>query len=372
MNNRIYLFANFGDWNKQPYGGGEVGNRRTLRFLQKAGFEIVIIDKFKKVLERNLLKRIWMLWLSIWNLFEFFGKLLFARRRKAVVHIVGFYGTIVYFEAVLVVVARMLGYKVLYEMRGGGADVFYHEGGFVYKSCFNCCIRRAHYILSQGKENYQLIETIAPDRKVYYYPNCISEDFYPASYPVKPQNRVNMIYFGRISATKNVDIVLEAFVNVAKKHDNVYLDIVGNCPETAYAESVRVMIEESGFSDRIKMYPACNHKKLKEHIMDKHIYLFPTSEPHEGHSNALTEAMSWGLVPIATGQGFNKSVVNNDRLIVKDLSVGAFTDCVERLIESGELSKFSKEVYSRVQENYTDAIVYEQLKGYYDSIFMEL
>ena len=37
MTNRIYLFANFGDWKKQPYGGGEVGNRRTLQLLQECG-----------------------------------------------------------------------------------------------------------------------------------------------------------------------------------------------------------------------------------------------------------------------------------------------------------------------------------------------
>ena len=31
MTPRIYFFANFGNWNLQPYGGGEIGDRRTLQ-----------------------------------------------------------------------------------------------------------------------------------------------------------------------------------------------------------------------------------------------------------------------------------------------------------------------------------------------------
>lgn len=254
-------------------------------------------------------------------------------------------------------------------MRGGGADVFYNETGFVYRICFKVCIKQAHYILSQGKENYPLIASISPGKKVFYYPNSISEDFYPSEYPDKPTDRINLIYFGRISATKNVDVVLKAFINIAKKYDYVYLDIVGNCPEAAYAKSIRKMIRTSGFSERIIMHPACNHELLKKHLRDKHIYLFPTSEPHEGHSNALTEAMSWGLIPLATNQGFNKSVINNDNLIVEDLSVESFTKALECLITEGNLLTLSKTSYTRVIENYTDKIVSNKLKEYYDSLF---
>jgi len=369
MTNRIYLFANLGDLKKHPFGGGEVGNRRTLCFLKEAGFDIVIIDKFKKVLERNLLKRIWMLILSLWNYIEYCCKLLFARRKNSVVHIVGFYGTIVYFEAALVAAARILGYKVVYEMRGGGADLFYTNGNRIYKYCFDCCIKRANFIFSQGKENYSLIESIAPGKRVFYYPNCVTDGFYPHSYPVKSTDRVNLMYFGRISATKNVDIVIDAFMLLAEKHDNVYLDLVGNCPEAAYAEHIRKRINESGYSDRLKLHPACNHDQLKEHLKDKHIYLFPTTEPHEGHSNAMTEAMAWGLLPVATAQGFNRSVVAEAGVIVEDLSSDAFANAIDDLILSGKIPSLSKVAYQRVMDNYTDAIVYRKLKEEYQIIF---
>ena len=53
--NRLYFFANFGDWSKQPYGGGEVGNRRTLALLRKYKFKIILIEKYKRVPNHSVL-----------------------------------------------------------------------------------------------------------------------------------------------------------------------------------------------------------------------------------------------------------------------------------------------------------------------------
>ena len=230
-------------------------------------------------------------------------------------------------------------------------------------------LKRSDIIFSQGKENYPLIERLTPGKPVFYYPNFVMEDFCPTEFPEKPTERVNIMYFGRVSKTKNVEVVVDAFVKVAAKHNNIILDIVGNTPEPEYAEMIRQRIADSGYADRVKMHPACNHDQLKEHLKDKHIYLFPTSEPHEGHSNAMTEAMAWGLIPIATAQGFNRSVVNDDTLIVESLTVDAFAACIERVIQSGKMEEYSHTAYQRVIDNYSVDMVYRSLKGEYDRLF---
>ena len=108
---------------------------------------------------------------------------------------------------------------------------------------------------------------------------------------------------------------------------------------------------------------------MKEYLADKHFYIFPSTEPHEGHSNALTEAMAWGLIPIATSQGFNRSVIGDDDLIVKDLSVDEFVARISAIIDNDKIEELSRKMYLRIKENYTDEIIYQSLKNEYIRLF---
>lgn len=69
MKNRIYFFANFGDWSKIPFGGGEVGNRRTLALLKKLNYDIVLIPKYIRVNDHSLINSIELLFKIISNIF---------------------------------------------------------------------------------------------------------------------------------------------------------------------------------------------------------------------------------------------------------------------------------------------------------------
>ena len=365
MTPRIYFFANFGNWSHQPYGGGEIGNRRTLGMMRQAGYEVHLIEKYNRVYKHTLTDAMIISCLMMWNVIKLFFVLFFGRRKNSLVHIVGFYGSTIYFERILVGISHLLGYRTVYEMRGGGATFHYHSGSERYRRWFASAIRQADYIFSQGQENKPLIDSIDPGKRFFYYPNCVMHDFCPGNYPNKPTNRINLLYFGRVAKQKNVDVVVDAFNILAAKYSNIYLDIVGNCTEPEYAEEIRQRISASAFASRITMHPDCSHDKLKEHLADKHFYIFPTTEPREGHSNALTEAMAWGLIPVATDMGFNRTIVGDDTLIVKQLSPKSFADVVANIVDKGRIAELSEKAYYHIQSNYTGEIVYNRLKEEY-------
>ena len=366
---RIYFFANFGNWSRQPYGGGEIGNRRTLEMMRRAGYDVRLIEKYNRVFKHTWYDAISIISLMVWNIIKFFCILLFGRRENSLVHIAGFYGSTIYFERILVGISHLLGYRTIYEMRGGGATFHYNNGSKRYKRFFATTVGLADYIFSQGMENKPLIDDIAPDKHFFYYPNCVMRDFCPATYPEKPSDRINLLYFGRISKQKNVGIVIDSFNLLAEKYNNICLDIVGNCTEPAYAKEIKQRINASDYASRITMHPACDHDKLKEYLSDKHIYLFPTTEPREGHSNALTEAMSWGLIPVATDMGFNRTIIGNDTLVVEQLLPESFASIITHIIDGGMIKELSKQAYQRIKDNYTEEIVYNRLKKEYESIF---
>ena len=66
----------------------------------------------------------------------------------------------------------------------------------------------------------------------YYYPNYVEHDFSPKEYPSKPKESINLIYFGRLSRTKNIELIIYLFEDVATRIDSVVtLTIIGN-PES--------------------------------------------------------------------------------------------------------------------------------------------
>lgn len=369
MTLRIYFFANFGNWSRQPYGGGEIGNRRTLRMMRQAGYDVYLIEKYNRVYKHTRTDAIVISCLMLLNVIKFFFVLLFGRRKNSLVHIVGFYGSTIYFERILVGISHLLGYQTVYEMRGGGAVFHYQNDSERYRHWFAATIRQADYIFSQGQENKSLIDSIDQGKHFFYYPNCVMRDFCPKEYPSKPTNRINLLYFGRVAKRKNVDVVVDAFNLLAAKYSNIYLDIVGNCTEPTYAEEIKRRISASEFTNRITMHPACSHDRLKEHLADKHFYVFPTTEPREGHSNALTEAMAWGLIPVATDIGFNRAIIADDMLITKNLSPNSFASIIANIVDSRKIQEHSERTYHRIRSNYTEDIVYTRLKDEYNTLF---
>ena len=150
MTPRIYFFDNFGNWKLQPYGGGEIGNRRTLEMMRRAGYDVHLIEKYNRVYKHTRKDAIFIFLLMAWDIIKLFVVLLFGRRKKSLVHIVGFYGSTIYFERILVGISHLLGYRTIYEMRGGGAIFHYQNGSERYKRWFAATIRQADYKIGRA------------------------------------------------------------------------------------------------------------------------------------------------------------------------------------------------------------------------------
>lgn len=372
MKNRIYFFANFGDWNKLPNGGGEVGNRKTLELFRQMDVDVVLIPKYEHVINHTAWTKVVVFFRMIRCLLNFTLTLLFGRRSHSIVHVSGFYGNVIYFENVLVRIAKVLGYHVVYEMRGGGAEGYYAEGTPEYRKAFSETIRKCDMVFSQGMENKPLIDNISKGKAFFYYPNYVMEGFYPKECPEKPKDRLNLVFFGRLTRWKHIDVIVDTFFQLAERYGNVYLDIIGDTADSGYINPIKEKIQTSRYSAHVHFHPACNHEELKKHLADKHIFLFPTTTKREGHSNALTEAMSWGCVPITNKHGFSRTVVGDDHLIADSIDVKNFIFVIDSLIESDSLDRYSKYSYNRVMTLYTDSIALQNITDVYNEMFRTL
>jgi len=107
-----------------------------------------------------------------------------------------------------------------------------------------------------------------------------------------------ILYVGRLSAAKNVDVLLRALAILRRRDANWNASVVGDGPE---AERLRELCAALGLTDLVAFTGAMPHASVMEQYRRSHILVLPSTT--EGWPKALTEAMAHGVVWIASDVG---------------------------------------------------------------------
>ena len=118
--------------------------------------------------------------------------------------------------------------------------------------------------------------------------------------------------------------------------------------------------------------PGLAHDKLAPLLKDSHFYIFPSTQPREGQSNSVTECMSFGIIPIASPQGFNRSTIGDDYLIIDELKYEKYAGKILEIIDSQKLQYYSKQIYDRFCNNFIQSKVFKKTIEVYEEIFVLL
>ncbi len=166
----------------------------------------------------------------------------------------------------------------------------------------------------------------------------------PEAYSGKRNNRI--VNFCRISAQKNLIMLVDAFAEFHKDFPDYDLDIfgdsVGNAAE-GYIETVKKCIKHHNCEDCIHIFPARNdiHSVIRDYAM------FVSSSDYEGMSNSMLEAMALGLPCVCTDcpAGGARAIITDGEngLLTPVGDPHAFYLAMKKIAENPDLSdKLSK------------------------------
>lgn len=176
------------------------------------------------------------------------------------------------------------------------------------------------------------------------------------------REQINLIYFGRIAKSKNIDIVINVLSILISHGYNARLDLIGGYSND-YKSSLDSFINELRIPDgRVIFHGANTLEYITSILRRSHYFIFPSQEKKEGHSNSLTEAMAFGVVPIVSKAGFNESICGNKRFVVSDLSPQVFANRIIDIEQTGEWDSLSQFVFDRVMNNYTEVQAMDNLR----------
>ena len=327
-------------------GGAEVGARRTYNILVDRGFDVTYIPKVNKL--NGIFRFIKDLFFTLKTL----KKLILEYKGNAIFYITAFYKKQAFIEHYLINKAKRKNLKIIYEPKNGSFVKRFNDGNKSYKKLINKTLAKCDYIFCQGQEYVDFIETICPGKCVYI-PNYVEkiDDHIPEDNGV-----IDLVYFGRISSSKNVGLILD-ICSLLSKTKKVSCKIIGSC-DSDYGKSLIEKCKLLNLNDKVSFLGRLPLSEIKQQCASADFFIFPSNEEEEGHSNSLTEAMSFGLIPVVSTNGFSKSIVGDEKFVVEKFDASEYVDRIITLSDNLLINKkFAK---NRIQNNYTSNIVIER------------
>lgn len=333
-------------------GGAECGCRRTLAIYQGAGMDVIAIDK--PFISRGKVR-----YAIESAILPFRLAFILLMNPHTPIHIVGFYCQIAWYELILMIISRFMGHKVAYELRNGNMVKSYQNGSKLYRWILKQLLTIPEVVLCQGMEFVDMIKQewgIVRD----YYPNSISNKFLSLSRLPKKDKAIQLIYFGRITQEKRVDIIIEVLAELLLKGYEAHLDIIGSYTKE-YCDTLQGIVEKYEVGNKVVFYGRRNIDFIVDKLLNSHYFLFPSQNELEGHSNSLTEAMGCGVVPIVSEAGFNRSICGKDDLVIKEYAAKCYATRIIEIEKSGTWDDYSKFVKHRINELFSEDNVADKL-----------
>ncbi|MBV9081582.1 MAG: glycosyltransferase [Acidobacteriaceae bacterium] len=122
---------------------------------------------------------------------------------------------------------------------------------------------------------------------------------------------LKILFVGRLSAAKNIDILLEALACLKKEQDEFFCSIVGEGPERGRLENLARSLR---IAERVLFAGGLPYPEVLEH-MEKSDILVLASET-EGWPKAIVEAMTHGLVCVGSDCGIVPEILAGGRGVI--------------------------------------------------------
>ncbi len=354
MINRLYVFANMGKLDQLPKSGGQSSARRVMKGFQEEGIEIVPIRRHRAECQSKIGHIIEVGFFAVYDLLKMIAKMIFRRRKYSAFMQMTYAGALVPYELILTLIARLMGFKSMEYLQGGLVMDTYPAKGLFHQTMYKANMNLQSLVCFEGYDALKLTENVTRKPELVYLPSYVFDEKIPSQVPKKPKDEINFCFFGRIGKPKNVLITIDIYNKFCELHPEfkTSLTLVGAGDNKDYLKKVDDAVKNSPFSNTIKQYGNSPYDFLVDMMQRQHFYLFPTEEKAEGHSNALNEAMSQGVIPIACDYHFNKTVIGEDFLVVKGYDTKDYVSAIENVIYNSDMDALSEKLYNRVKDQF--------------------
>jgi colanic acid/amylovoran biosynthesis glycosyltransferase len=160
-------------------------------------------------------------------------------------------------------------------------------------------------------------------------------------FPFQPKvsantDEIRLLSVGRLIEKKGMNILIQAFAQIAEKYPNSKLTIIGEGKER---KNLETLIKNLHLHDKVVLIGKRSHLEVREHLMDCDLFCIASLTGSDGNvegiPNVIMEAMAMGRVVVSTEHaGIPELVIHGETgLLVPEQDVVALSDMLIHAIE---------------------------------------
>jgi len=319
--------------------------------------------------------------------------LIFANRSEIdVLHLHGFYG----FTSFLLPVAKWLGIPTLMKMTkmkrlsvSDQSNIKRHIFMRFKKECIACADRVV--VLSDVMLRQYVDSGLDKDRLVTIPQGVNTDVFHPVDEVERRRLRhclglspdcFFVAFVGSIIPRKGVDILIDAFINLAQNYSKLMLFLIGEhtfddlyeggMSHSIFVNELRSLVEQNGMAKRVVWTGRIEPEDVAFHLKAADIFCFPSRL--EGVPSALLEAMACGLPVIASHlDGTSNAIMTHgeEGFIVSTNRAEEFERYIERFLKNPSLiNEMGLRAYRNINDHFSfNRAVSDYYRLYYELIF---
>ena len=298
--------------------------------------------------------------------FVFFGTLLVARHRRnfGVLH-----GHQLYSPAIVGALGKLLtGLPLVMKVTASGELGERGElGRLPFSRARRWAFRRIDRLITlTDTMRREMIEFGFPASVVTELPNSV-EIPEAAAAPLASDGPARVLYCGRLSTEKSLETLLEAAARLTEQGTPVRVDLVGAGDPVRNAETELRRLAE-GLDADVRFHG--DQDDVASFYQEADVFVLPSVS--EGMSNALLEAMSYGLVALVSDIPENRSVIRDgeDGLLFRQGDAEDLAGRLASLLAGGRSlsDRLARNARATVQRRFSVEAVVDRLEALYGDL----
>lgn len=249
---------------------------------------------------------------------------------------------------------------------------------YLLKNVFllKCILTYANYVIASTKqESNELMRFGVEKEKLEIIPVGIDVKEYDMVKSTKNKGFLRLLFVGRITKNRNLELLLDAFDLVAKERKNSKLTIVGGEQRSnflgrlGYLDTMKRKVEALGLSGNVEFTGSLHSTDLIKAYKSADIFVYTSL--YESFGQTILEAAASSLPIISTPVGVAKDLIVDGKsgfLTPFDDPVGLSKKVLRLLCNEGLRRKFSRNIKAVVREEYSWDRIIDKYLGIYDRL----